>query len=236
MDEREDEAMSETVIHVDGDAAVKVLDEHGWTQGDYGGGDGPVCLHGAIRLCQPVPGDAYLIEQIEQVKDRWSTGWNDDVDRTEVEVRSVLAGGLDYTDADLAETFGPQWRAVVSLVRRAAVLTEDEALRMRAAGDAARAAARAAAWGAAWDAAWDAAGDAARAAAGDAARAAARAAAWDAARAAARAAAGDAARAAATWDLAPPDGSYTFAHRDLLMAPWVEVCGMPEGLIDEVQR
>src|SRR5690606_1508449 len=140
------------------------------------------------------------------------------------------AAGVDVTDTDLAETFGPQWRAVVSLVRRAAVLTADEADRLAAARDAAARAAALdarAAWDAARDAraaAWAAAGGAASAAASH--RSAAAVAAW----AAARAAAG----AVVTWDLATPDGPYTLAHRDLLIGPWVEVCGLPEGLLDEV--
>src|SRR5690606_20424106 len=91
----------------------------------------------------------------------------------------------EVTDADLAETFGPQWEAIVALVRRAAILTEEEASGVAAARDAA--------WYAAWDAAWVAAWDAARAAARDAA--------WVAARAAARAAARDAAVALSVRDL-----------------------------------
>ena len=60
-----------------------------------------------------------------------------------------------------------------------------------------------AAWGADWDAARDAA--------------------WDAAR--------DALLATVTYDIATETGPYTIAQRDLLLAPWVKVCGMPEGLI-----
>lgn len=41
----------------------------------------------------------------------------------------------------------------------------------------------------------------------------------------------DATLAAVTYDLATIDGPYTITHRDLLLAPWVSVCGMPEGLI-----
>jgi len=148
--------MTDTIIHIDGETAAGVLDEHGWTQGSYGRA-GAVCLHGAIRLCQPHPGDAYLIEQVEARLGRWSTSWNDANGRTQGEVRAVLAAGLDYTDQDLADTFGPQWRAVVALVRRAAVLTPNEAKRLDAAWEAAR--------GAAMDAAIDAAWGAARAAA-----------------------------------------------------------------------
>ena len=29
----------------------------------------------------------------------------------------------------------------------------------------------------------------------------------------------------------PLTAPYTIAQRDLLLAPWVEVCGMPEGLV-----
>jgi hypothetical protein len=35
-----------------------------------------------------------------------------------------------------------------------------------------------------------------------------------------------------TWDLATDDGPYTTAQRDLLICPWVEVCGLPDGLIE----
>ncbi len=202
--------MSETVIHVGGDVLADTLAGH-WRQGDYGNKQA-MCLHGAIRRCCPVPGDAYLIEQVEARLGRWSTSWNDDDDRTEAEVVELARRGWDITDADLAETFGPQWRAVVSVVRRAATLTADEAKRLDAAWEAARGAARDAAWGAAWGAA--------RGAARDAAGGAARGAAWG------------AAGAVVTWDLATDDGPYTVAHRDLLIGPWVEVCGLPEGLIE----
>jgi len=228
--------MNETVIHVGGDKLADTLAGH-WRKGAYGNKQA-MCLHGAIRRCCPVPGDAHLIELVEARLGRWSTSWNDDDGRTEAEVVELARRGWDITDADLAETFGPQWRAVVALVRRAATLTADEAKRLDAAWGAA--------WGAARDAAWEAARGAARDAARDAARAAAWEAAWGAAREAARGAARDAAWGAAwgaatargaawavvTWDLATDDGPYTVAHRDLLICPWVEVCGLPEGLIE----
>ena len=196
--------MTETIIHLDGAKPLAVLDERGWAQGAWTDGAGHVCAHQAIRLCSPQPGDAYLIEQVADRLWGRGTGWNDNNATTVSDVREWLGAGIDVTDADMAETFGPQWRAVVEIVRRAAVLTDDEARRLAVVWAAARAAARDAAWAAAW--------------------AAARAAAWD--------AAWDAAGAAVTWDLATADGPYTHAHRDLLMAPWVEVCGLPEGLID----
>jgi hypothetical protein len=138
---------------------VAILGDNGehWVQGTWGNSEG-VCLHGAIRRCQPVPGDAHLIEQVAN-RLGWGTTWNDNPATSWPMIRARLAR-IEITDADLADTFGPQWEAIVALVRRAAVLTPDEAERLAAA----RAAARAAAWaaagaaGAAGAAAWDAAG------------------------------------------------------------------------------
>ena len=144
-----------TIIHLDGALPLAILDERGWTQGDWTDNAGHVCAHQAIRLCEPQPGDAYLIEAVAQARGH-GTDWNDDDDTTEADVREWLAAGIDVTDADLLATFGPQWRSVVEVIRRAAVLTADEADRLVAARDAARAAAGAAAWDAAWDAAWGA--------------------------------------------------------------------------------
>ena len=204
--------MSAPVIHVGGQPLVDVLTTRGWTQGDYEN-DGEVCLHGAIRLCQPVPGDAHLIEQVEARLGRWSTGWNDAGARTEREVLELARSGWDITDDDLAETFGPQWRAVVALVRRCAVLTADEAARLGAARSAASDAALGAAWGAARDTALSAARGAALGTARDATLAVAT-------------------LAVATWDLATDDGPWTTAHRDLLIAPWREVIGEPTDLVE----
>ena len=102
--------------------------------------------------------------------------------------------------------YGPNTRAVQAIIDRIPTLTDDECKQLTAA------------YGAVIDAAWDAA----RYAAWDAAGYAARDAAWD--------AAWDATLAAVTYDLATIDGHYTIAQRDLLMTPWIEVCGMPEGL------
>jgi hypothetical protein len=206
---------------------VAILGDNGerWVQGTWDNGES-VCLHGAIRRCQPVPGDAYLIERVA-ARFGWGIGWNDNPATSWPMIRARLAR-IEITDADLADTFGPQWEAIVALVRRAAVLTPDEAERLAAARDAARAAARDAAWvaagAAAWDAAWDAAGDAA----GEAARAAAGAAAWAAARDATWEAAGAAAGAAA-WALVVRDligqHGFTQEHYDLLTGPWRTAIG-----------
>ena len=137
-------------IHIPESELIALLGEKGenWVQGSWGDGNA-MCLHGAIRRCAPQPGDAFLIEQ---VADRlgWGTDWNDAIETSWQQVRARLAH-VEITDADLADTFGPQWEAIVALVRRAAVLTADEANQLDDA------------WYAAGDAAGDAAGAAARA-------------------------------------------------------------------------
>lgn len=148
--------MTETVIHIDGSLPLAVLDQRGWMKGAWEVPDGPVCAHQAIRLCAPVPGDAYLVEQVAARKGR-GTEWNDTPSTTEADVRAWLGAGINVTDDDLAETFGPQWRAVVSLVRQAATITADQAQALGAAWYAAQEAAQEAAWYAAWGAAQDAA-------------------------------------------------------------------------------
>jgi len=219
-------------IKLDADQLLTLLGNNGegWVQGTWGN-DTAMCLHGAIRRCQPQPGDAFLIEQVARLRG-WGTDWNDNSNTDWTQVRDLIVSGIEATDADLADTFGPQWEHIVALVRRVAVLTTDEINRL--------AAARAAARDAAGDAAWVAAGAAARVAARDAAGAAAGAAAWDAAweaagvaagvaardaaRAAARDAAGAAAWALAVRDLIGQDG-FTQQHYDLLTKLWRTVIG-----------
>jgi len=126
------------------------LDEVGWIQGEWSGAGGSMCAHQAIRECCPAAGDAYLIEAVVARRGR-GTDWNDS-DETSYEdvVRSFQSETVwTVTDQDLEETFGPQWESIVALVRRAAVLTQDEAERLAAALDAARTAARNAAGNAA---------------------------------------------------------------------------------------
>ena len=188
-------------------AVVANLVARDWIQGEMRNGES-VCAHGAVQTCQGLrPGDGHIIRAVMRTKGV-TEGWNDESGRTKEQVVARMAL-IEVSDADLEETFGPAWRPVVAVIRRAALLTPTEAKELAAARaaawDPAWDAARAAAWDPAWDAAraaaWDPAWDAAR----DAARAAARDAAWDAAWAAARAAAWDAARAAArdaAWDAA----------------------------------
>ena len=203
--------MSTTIIHI---PVEQVLDRlgHGnlWTRG-WGTPDDstqPTCLHGAIRFCAPVPGDAQLIEQVG-ARFGFGTFANDQA-ADFAAVESLIRAHADISDDMLADTFGPQWQPIVVLVRRAAILTSAEAKALDAARTAARAAAR--------DAALDAARDAARAATRAATRAA-----WDAARAAARDAALDAARALVVRDQV--GDTFTQAHYDTLTRPWATVIG-----------
>lgn len=199
--------MSTTIIHI---PVEQVLDRlgHGnlWTRG-WGTPDDstqPTCLHGAIRFCAPVPGDAQLIEQVG-ARFGFGTFANDQA-ADFAAVESLIRAHADISDDMLADTFGPQWQPIVVLVRRAAILTSAEAKAL----DAARTAAL--------DAALDAARDAARAATRAATRAA-----WDAARAAARDAALDAARALVARDQV--GDTFTQAHYDTLTRPWATVIG-----------
>ena len=102
--------------------------------------------------------------------------------------------------------FGVFGRQTVEIIERAKSLSADEISRLSADSAAYWAADRAASWAAD--------------------RAAYRAAYW-----AAHRAAHGAALATVTWGLATADGPYTFAMRDLLIAPWAEVIGLPEGLV-----
>ena len=219
---------------------LALLGENGehWVQGQWGIDD-KMCLHGAIRRCQPIPGDAFLIEQVARLKG-WGTDWNDGKGTSWSDIRARLAH-IEVTDEDLEETFGPQWEHIVALVRRAAIITNGEAKRLKAAGDAARYAAGYAARYDAWDNAgyaaryaarydaWDNARYAARVAAGYAARYDA----WD----NARYAAGLAAGTLAVRDLISTHG-FTQEHYDTLTMPWRTVIGPihPDDAPQEARR
>jgi hypothetical protein len=198
--------------------AADWIDTHGWVQGTERDDTGAVCLTGALRFCEPKPGD-WLIARAVFRRRKHGEGWNDAGGRTKAEVQDYLRS-VEITDAELAKTFGPQWESIVGLIRTAATITPQQGNELAAAG----AAARAAAWAAARAAAGAAARDAARAAAWDAAGAAAGDAAWDAAGDAAGDAAWAAARALVVRDLIGQHG-FTQAHYDLMTVPWAKVVG-----------
>lgn len=130
-------------------AVVDNLKGREWIQGEEQRPDGAVCAHGAVMTCQGLrPGDAHIIRAVMRTKGL-TEGWNDQSGRTKDEVIAKLGLLVGVTDEDLAETFGPSWALVVAVIRRAAVLTEDEARSLAAARGAALAAARDAALAAA---------------------------------------------------------------------------------------
>jgi hypothetical protein len=202
------------MIKINSTDLLDLLGENGerWIKGQWDDAE-HMCLHGAIRRCQPVPGDAFIIEQVAAAQG-WGTNWNDAGSTTWEMVRDRLAH-IEVTDADLADTFGPQWKHIVALVRRAAALTGGEAEQLLAARDAVWVAAIDAR-GAVWVAAMDTAGYAARAAVWYAA--------WDAVWCAAGYASSDAAWALAARDLIGQHG-FTQDHYDLLTGPWRSVIG-----------
>lgn len=116
---------------------------------------------------------------------------------------------------------GPNTEAVQAIIGRIPTLTEGEVNRLEAAWDAGGSAA----WEASWSAACEPGCTAAWEAAWSAARSAATGASWFAARGATWFATIDALLATVTYDIATEEGPYTIAQRDLLLAPWVSVCG-----------
>lgn len=194
-----------TIITIPADKVLERLDNgrlwmHGWGTPDDP--TKPTCLYGAIRYCQPIPGDAHLIEQVG-AHFGFGTKANDAAE-TFATVKDMLLSHTQITDDMLETTFGPQWEPIVALVRRAAVLTADEALQLDAAWDAA--------WGTAWYAAWDAVWGAARGAAREAA--------WGTAWYAAR----GAVQGLVVRDLIGSHG-FTQSNYDLLTGPWAKVIG-----------
>ncbi len=209
--------------------AADWLDSHEWVQRSMGDGITTGCLHRAVlTVCGDHPGDQHMWRPVL----RWrgfSERWQDDPYRTKSEVVAAMRATPDEpTVAEMVTVFGPQWEQVRDLVRRAVLLTDDEAVatdaRLYAASYTAWAAARARATDKAWEAAVSAAWAAARA----------RAAAWDAIRgapapaadAAADAAAGAARAAAMALAVRHLIGHrFTQAHYDLLTHAWRTVVG-----------
>lgn len=134
--------------------AADYIDAHGWTQGVEVDDAGHVGLTGALRLCESHPGDWYIARVVFRRRFR-AEEWNDDDERTAAEVIGYLRSPeAAITDDELAKVFGPQWRAVVAMVRSITGATPDQVARLDAAWAATRDAAWAAAWAAVGDAAW----------------------------------------------------------------------------------
>lgn len=182
-------------MSIDINPVIRNLEAREWIQGEMQRGES-VCAHGAVQTCKTLqPGDEHIIHLVMR-QQGLTEDWNDEPGRTKAEVLAKFQT-IEVSDAALVDTFGPQALAIVALVRRSAVLTEDEASQLAAARDAA---ARAAAWAAAWAADRDAARDAA-----------AQVAAWPAV-------------ALVVRDLIGQHG-FTQEHYDILTGPWASVIG-----------
>ncbi len=118
--------MSKTIIHLGAGPIFEVLGHDGehWGKG-WGDYEAPqvtkTCLHGAIRRCVPVKGDAYILETVGSrfgfgvVFNDSAIGW--------ASIRARIEQGFDITDDMLEKTFGANWKVIVSVVRMTAVAT-----------------------------------------------------------------------------------------------------------------
>jgi hypothetical protein len=212
--------------------------EH-WIQGGYDNGTG-VCLHGAIRACELVPGDAGLVEQVAESQG-WGPEWNDADDTKFDDVVAVVLSHPEVTDWDLAEVYGPSWEIVVDTARVIAAASLDDLTRLASTWSAEKFTAGTGMWGTSTRGA-AATATVARGAPidGTAATTAANAA-WNAASAAVHvdlasygpAAVRDAARAASIVDLIGQH-DWTIEHHKTLAGPFVKV--FPDSALAEVTR
>lgn len=91
------------------------------------------CLTTAlVTVCGEHPGDQYIWREIARHRDR-AEKWNDAPGRTKAGVLRALRAFREPDEAEMEAVFGPQWLQIRDVVRRAAVLTEDEAKRLVAA-------------------------------------------------------------------------------------------------------
>lgn len=196
-------------IRIEAESLLQKLGENGehWIKRAWSSPKGGMCLHQAIKMCILVPGDFYLLLRVAK-RQGWGPHWNDNANVSWIDIRTKINGGIEVSDTDLEVTYGPQWREIVALVRRAATLTADEALSLASSLEAPRGAARKAIQRAAWEAVfqstWLAAGETAFDAAGYVA--------WE------------AAGALSMRHLIGEHG-FTQEHYDILTGPWATVIG-----------
>ena len=131
------------VLHDEMQAVIANLEAREWIQGTEVDGEA-VCAHGAVMTCKALrPGDEPIIRAVLRTRGV-TEKWNDEDGRTKSQVLAHMRL-IKVSDADLADTFGPNWPLVITVIRRAAILTQDEVQRLAAARNAGRATA--------WDAA-----------------------------------------------------------------------------------
>lgn len=103
--------------------AADYIVEHGWIAGAMVASTGEVCLHGAIRECTPLKGDAEIVRTVARFKG-FHEEWNDR-EATQDDVLIALQN-LQVTDAELCETFGPNWEPFVALIRNVVIAIEQD--------------------------------------------------------------------------------------------------------------
>jgi hypothetical protein len=149
-------------------AAAEVMAERGWIKGTCAGPNGEVCEVGAVLKVVCTPGDQHLA--LEVLSHRGGgVDHNDHPGNTAEGSLKLLRSLGPITEADMAAVFGPNWRAVRTLVRQASIATVEQLVAvaqlpkapwfsaLKAAEEANRwsvwGAARAAVWSAVWAAA-----------------------------------------------------------------------------------
>jgi hypothetical protein len=114
------------------DAAIELIETPDiWTQGAYES-DGRVCAHGAVLRQHCTPGDQHMWRQVMRVRGL-TEQWNDRPGRTPGEVAAKFREVAEATEDDMAAVFGRNWRSIRALVRRLAVLDDDEIFQIDAA-------------------------------------------------------------------------------------------------------
>lgn len=197
---------------------AEVIEAKGWVQETLEN-DGGVCITGALKYCEPQPGDQYILRAALRHR-KHAESWNDAKDTTKSVVLSWLRQAEPVTDAELTVVFGPQWESIITLIHRAAVLSSDEIKILEISN---------VDWieNEAWDANVDWTAIAARSSTSRVCAAVTWEATWEATRAnlesATAAAAATAAGALAIRDFI--GDRFTQAHYDLLTKPWRTVIG-----------
>jgi hypothetical protein len=97
-----------------------------WIKHKYDDGSRHLCLHGAIRMCDLQPGDAYVIELVADSQG-WGPTWNDAYATQWTDIVKRITDGIVITDDMLADTFGPNWASILQLVRNIATVTRQQA-------------------------------------------------------------------------------------------------------------
>ena len=183
-----------------------------------------------INLAARVPGDAAICEEVYRFMRSW---WENN------RPAGLAAGALGWnlTDAHLESYFGKQWQAVVNIVRGYAATSAEERSRLSdcfgghrtsvstprtAIRDSALAAQVACRMLPVQQAPYDVI----------AGQTYGKSRTWDDTNNSSHAAAARASIGVASYHLATEDGPYTFAYRDLMLMHWVEIMGMPEGIVE----